>query len=361
MGRLQFTPLLQGHDTVECGYYLRSIDGAHGLDFEWLATEREHLRNAKDREQRVITLGDVEFMLLPHGTRSGYPFVILNADFTICFGEFNNPSFFVKFRSEALWREGALRLHVKFVAWAETLGLVAIQQEGLSRVDFTFDYQIPEIDFDLDSIVTLASKDASWRQERRLQSLQCGKGDVVFRIYDKIAEIKEESGKYWFEGLWGTFENVWRIEWQARKEVLKRFGIRTFQDLQDQQGDLLRYLVHEHDSLRIRGDDGNRSRWPEHPLWIDLKERIQAFNQVGILREIDPQAILEDRLMRIGIAMYGYAKRVAAIQGLRDGKEMVSVAEALKQIERLLVRVHDTCTWPVDVRKRMDAMRLGQW
>ena len=53
--------------------------------------------------------------------------------------------------------------------------------------------------------------------------------------------------------LWGgQTENVWRVEWQVRKETLKRFGLRSFQDLFEGYGDVLRYLVAEHTSLRGR-------------------------------------------------------------------------------------------------------------
>lgn len=48
----------------------------------------------------------------------------------------------MKFRSEALWRDGRAELHYRFLHWAEGLGLEATEPEGLSRVDFTFDYQL---------------------------------------------------------------------------------------------------------------------------------------------------------------------------------------------------------------------------
>ncbi len=90
---------------------------------------------------------------------------------------------------------------------------------------------------------------------------------IFLRVYDKIAEIKQQSDKVWFFLLWEEDENVWRIEWQIRKAVLKKFGIVTFNDLKNRQGDLLYYLAVEHDTLRIPNNDSNKSRWPLHPLW----------------------------------------------------------------------------------------------
>ena len=102
------------------------------------------------------------------------------------------------------------------------------------------------------------------------------------RVYDKVAEIQEKSGKVWFYDLWGTDRDVWLIEWQVRKDCLRRFSIVTVQDLYDQVGDLVRYLSGEHDSLRLPTSDSNRSRWDLHPLWIDLQARAQKLNAEGV-------------------------------------------------------------------------------
>lgn len=352
--------ILYGFDTIECAYYLRKTYGS-ALDFAQLAIEKEALRQLKRSEPKVINLGGIEFLLQPYGSSSGFPFVISNPDFKISFGEFNSPSFSVKFSSLALWREGAFSLHQRFMQWAEGLGLIAVRQEGLSRVDFSFDYHLPVTDFNEDSFVSLNDKDTKHRNKRKNQTFMLGKSDIVLRVYDKIAEIEEQSGKSWFFELWGIAENVWRIEWQVRKAILKRFGIRTFTDLRDNQGDILRYLVNEHTTLREKNDDSNRSRWPLHPLWLDLQAQIEELNCTGVYREIDQQAILNERLMRITISMYGYLKRIAAIHCLQTGEDMISDAEAMSRLENLIARVHEPMTWRNDVSKRMDSIRLGQW
>ncbi len=319
--------VLSGIDTIECAYYLR-IQGKCEIDFQRLTAMREDLRLAKVREPALIELGGIEFLLHPYGSQSGYPLVINNRDFHIQFGEFNDPSFFVRFSSEALWREGAFGLHGRFLAWAESVGLAPVKDEGLSRVDWAHDYYLPEIDFDGDSFVSLSSKDGLWREDREYQTFQFGVGDVVLRVYDKVAEIAQVSHKGWFFDLWGCAEKVWRIEWQARKSLLRRFGIRTFVDLEERQGDALRYLATEHDTLRIPNADENRSRWPLHPLWIDLQERIKAMPGLGIYREIEASAAIDERLTRIAISMYGYLKRVGAIYRIKPGKDFVSREQA---------------------------------
>jgi hypothetical protein len=132
--------LLHGHDTIECAYYLAALPGCT-LDYEKMAVEKETLRLAKVRHPKAIQLGSEEFLLMPNGTKSGYPFLIENDCFSIQFGEFNKPNFFVTYRSFALWQYGAAKLHRRFLDWAASVGFTAFHPESLSRVDFTFDYQ----------------------------------------------------------------------------------------------------------------------------------------------------------------------------------------------------------------------------
>ncbi len=353
-------PLLSGHDTIECAYYLAPLHNCR-LDYERLAVEKEALRAAKVRHPKAMTLGSEEFLLMPNGTSSGYPFLIENDSFSIQFGEFNKPNFYVTYRSYALWQHGAAKLNQRFLDWAKSMGLTSYQSERLSRVDFTFDYQIDAIDFDEDSFVSQATKDNQHRKNRKVQTFRFGEGDVVLRVYNKVDEIKEKSAKTWFFDLWGCEENVWRIEWQVRKEWLRRFGIRSFDALEERQGDLLRILVNEHTTLCLANDDSNRSRWPLHPVWQDLQAHVADMPGLGIVREIDPQALVEQRLTRLVISVYGYLKRVGAIKGIQLKTPEISFNESLALLTRKLENIHDDLTWENDVLRRYNEMRLGQW
>lgn len=352
--------LLSGHDTIECAYYLAPDSGCL-LDYERLAVEKETMRLSKSRKPTPMKLGCEEFMLAGHGTKSGYPFLIENEAFSIQFGEFNNPSFFVAFRSIALWHQSAQGLHERFLAWAASVGLRAYQPEKLSRVDFTFDYHLPLIDFDEDNFVSSFAKDNQHRKHGKVQTFRLGEGDLVLRIYNKCDEIQESSAKTWFYDLWGMEQGVWRIEWQARKDWLRVVGIKTFEDLKERQGDLLRILVNDHTTLRIKTGDSNRSRWPLHPLWQDLQERVAQMEGLGVVRELDMAGLLDERQMRNAISMYGYMKRIAAIKCLQSGLPMMTHDHAQKHLGILLNRIHDPLTWQTDVERRMTEMRLGEW
>lgn len=353
--------LLAGVDTVECAYYLRAPRGC-GIDFERLAIEKEILRQGKGAESKVVRLGELEFLLQRYGSSSGYPLVLDNPDMNIQCGEFNSPSFFVTYRSEALWRDGIERLHGRFLDWAHALGFEQVKLETLSRVDFAFDYHLPVVDFDEESFLSLSAADSKHRRDRKLRGVAFGQSDVRLRVYDKVAEIEEKSLKVWFYDLWGCKEDVWRIEWQTRKEVLRRFGIRMVSDLMGGQGDVLRYLATEHDTLRVPSSDPNRSRWLLHPLWRDLQEQIAALPAQGVYREIDAQASLRERLMRLAISMHGSLKQVAALHSAQRGQgEIPSRQEALERLDALIRKIHDPLTWQTDVQRRIEQIRLGAW
>ncbi|RPH50804.1 MAG: hypothetical protein EHM85_08970 [Desulfobacteraceae bacterium] len=352
--------LLHGIDTLQCAYFLNASI-RQGINFEQLARQKEDIRQSKSKNPVQISLGISDFLLFPYGSSSGYPFVISNEDFKIEFGELNTPNYFVTFRSQALWRESAFLLHDKLIKWAGSVGYEPYKKESLSRVDFSFDYNLKEVDFDENSFVSRSSKDSQYRENGRVQTFVLGRGDIVLRVYDKVAEIKQQSDKVWFYILWGQDENVWRIEWQVRKPVLKSFGIKTFDYLKNNMGGLLYYLASEHDTLRKANDDSNSSRWPLHDLWKNLISQIEKLDHLGISRVYGQNSALDERMMRITISIYGYLKRIAAIQCVQSGKNLIDSEEAMKSLDDRIKRLHEPLAWKFDVEKRIKEIELGEW
>lgn len=120
-------------------------------------------------------------------------------------------------------------------------------------------------------------------------------------------------------------------------------------------------LAFDHTSLRTPSADSNRSRWPLHPVWADIQARVGALEGLGVVKEIDPAALLDERLVRMVVSVYGYMKRIAAINGLRSQRLEVGLDETLEVLRRRLWAVHDPLSWESDVDRRMTEMRLGQW
>ena len=350
--------LLHGLDTVQCAYHL-DIVNATGFDYQGLLNDREAIRYSADREAKSVQLGDLEFFLQPYGTRSGYSVVLTNRHLKIECSVNMTPSFFVTYTSEGLWSIGLRELHSRFMNWSRSLGLVCIQVEKLSRVDFAFDYHLPIVDFDEDAFVSRSHKDSQHRKNGSIQTLMFGKGDVVLRVYDKVAEIKEQSGKIWFYALWGRETDVWRIEWQIRKSILRRFEIRNIEDLTERCGDLLRYLVDDHDTLRAPKQDSNRSRWPLHPLWRDLSNLVRNWPGFGVYRCEPLTAHIRDRRARIDQAIFGYLKQKAALDSFSISGRIQNLEEIIESLGRDLKCWHNPGIWNRDVESRIRKIRLG--
>ncbi len=354
--------LLHGFDTIQCAYYLQRGYAAEGfIDYAFLTTQKESIRQSKKKEPMPVVLGNSEFLLHPYGSSSGYPIIISNNDFKIEMGEFNMPNFFVTFPSEALWRESAYSLHDKFLRWADSVGYNPMVTESLSRVDFCFDYRIPEIDFDEDCFVSYSKKDSQHRECGIVQTFTIGRDDIVLRVYDKVAEIRQQSEKSWFLDLWGEEKDVWRIEWQIRKLTLRAYGISSFKDLRENQGGLLHYLAYEHDSLRQPTNDSNRSRWPLHPLWKNLQEKIEILHELPVSGGFRQDVVLNERMMQIAISVYGYLKRVAAVSCIQKNEEEVSLTDSVVSIFEIISKIYEPFSWRLDVEKRRKEMLLGKW
>jgi hypothetical protein len=59
--------------------------------------------------------------------------------------------------------------------------------------------------------------------------------------------------------------------------------------------------------------------------------------------------------------VYGYVKRVAAIDALYTGNEKSYMDEAFQHLQNRVTELHDPLTWQQDVNRRAKEMRLGEW
>jgi len=204
--------LLSGIDSMYVSFH---IDGL-GLDWEDLAWRKKEAQHDR-RDFATITLGDRQWALLPRG-KYPYTYTLKRPEVTLSLSERMQPRCMAQFHSEALWTDGPEKLFVSLRDWFTSIGTVETRPENMSRVDWAFDIALSHPDFLPDHVLKRTLKDATWRSSGAIQSMQFGKGDVVLCIYDKVAEIEEQSGKTWLHDLWGRKEGVWRVEYQVRRE-----------------------------------------------------------------------------------------------------------------------------------------------
>lgn len=357
---LQPQLLLRGIDSLYVSFYLDTT----GTSFSWeeLEYQKERLIHSRGKEFSEIILGSETFALKPRG-QFPFKFVLENRVFQVRLGEHIRPSCHVQFFSEGLWKEGPENLVDRFWAWCQSVNLVPNGPEKISRVDWSFDYHVPTVDFSPDDFVSRAVKKAVWHEHDAVQSIQFGTGAVVVRVYDKVAEIAQQSAKAWFFDMWGCQKDVWRIEFQVRGDRLKQGGIETLEELKAYQNDLLRELATKHTTLRIRGLDSNRSRWPFHPLWQSLIGDILSMPQTGLVRSVDPLMPLDWRLHHQCKSLYGSIKGIAALKTLMAGNdnEPMSFETLIGKLPEILAKHHKDWDWDGEISRRVNGYRLGQW
>lgn len=348
--------LASGIDTIEISYYLRA-KGKCDLDFTALIAARDALRRKKGKATKIVRLGSEEFLLSNHGTSAGYSLFMENQAFHIAFGELIQPNFYVKCLSQALWHDGLDNLHKRFLTWAASVGLCPFKPESLSRLDFAFDYLIPHRDFDQDSFNSVAVSDRQHRKRGKYQTFDFGSGDAKLRVYHKSDEIKDASGKVWFYPIWGgVVDDVWRIEWQFRKDRLRQIGICSLDDLNKRQGDLLRNHATTHTSLRVKGVAEDIKDCPLHSLWQDYLNRIEQMPSIGIVREFDANRVSEERMLRLLISVLGYMKRIAALQCVKQNMDHMPLGSALFFLRQRLLSLYDPLDWEDGVAQRIREM-----
>jgi len=330
------------------------------LDFDELAYQQALRQDDRTLEYEPLRLGSRELLLRPGGGHP-YKFILRDDDFEIRFTERMQPNFYVRFSSKALWLKGVGQLEKDLRGWFASLHLKPLREEGVSRVDWAFDYHLPNADFMADHFVSKADKDCTWRNDGKVETITFGKGATVVRVYDKVAEIEQQSDKSWFHQLWGCKTDVWRIEVQVRRKRLKVGGIKTLRDLDDLSADLLREVLSGHTTLRNPTEDSNRSRWPLAPLWQDLLGVIDEQPQTGLVASYDPAQELDYRIAKHTQAVYGNLKHLAALHGIKTRKGSgVTLEDLLAVLPRYAAPYHSPDEWTQEVERKIKAVEVGK-
>ncbi len=339
-------------------FYLSAFIDGLGIDWERLAYEKEKLRASPGVEYAEIELGGEQFAL-KRGGRKPYSYILKNRAFELQLGERIEPRCHAQFSSELLWREGFDAAVERFRSiWAK-LGARETRLEVIARVDAAFDFAVGAPDFCFNDIVSVATKDAQYRQNRDLQTARFGEGDVVCRLYDKIAEIEQQSEKFWLFDIWGVNEGVWRCEFQIRGPRLKSAGIATIEQLRAHLSGLVSTLARTHTSLRISKGNSNRSRWPLHPMWREL---IAAAPTLVRPPEHTPPPLLtgvQYPLDRRLMSLLGDLKGIAALLSRNCPERPVTLDQLLKWLAPMLRRRQSPELWRADVIEKIRRRELG--
>lgn len=194
-----------------------------------------------------------------------------------------SPNLYTSFTSEALHWELSEKELIDLVRRdIESLGGRVINHK-ISRCDLYADFRIPgglNMEFLRNHMVARARHTSQFMNGEELETFYVGdKGSPIqLRIYDKAKEIRKNGTEERWLLIWfiDDSQDVWRIEAQIRRAVLKQFRIDAIDDLLRQKADLWRYVTDEWISLRNQ-DNENQARRTVHDFWIKVQSCVEVF------------------------------------------------------------------------------------
>jgi len=262
----------------------------------------------------------------PQGARGGYAFLLETEDFSVkLLGEriVHRPGIYLELRSHFLHTHalGARGACEEALAWvrerllydqdeADVRARVSFRAAKLSRVDLHCDWQggyAPTLDGGSQELRRFIrpgkTKWGFYGQGLRPTGYTFGRGQVQARLYNKSLETRERANDTYAAllaarngGAYDPTLDVWRLEFQLRREGVKGFRLYAAPEVDDDEAEIEAELAAEDLQhigtlprffarmaelwgyltghwLRLVVDDGataNRSRLPTHPTWATL-------------------------------------------------------------------------------------------
>lgn len=211
-----------------------------------------------DVSERAFDLGfeGISFNMTRTGARK-YSYKLKSGDIVLLFSNHKftapHPNCQLEIHSMSCWNPGWKNVFDRFLALLDQLGCT-VHKHSVTESHITAD--LFGVDFTKTSLINplrwivKAPKDISQHHEFYKPSyISFGKGNMMFRCYDKTAELKHDSIKryffwnFWFDRAGYVPEHVTRFEFQMRRAVLKELGINTVDDLEDGLDMIWQYCV----------------------------------------------------------------------------------------------------------------------
>lgn len=235
------------------------------------------------------------------------------------------PLAYVQISSEYLATVGVEQAEQSLRYIVNTLGLVN-EPANISRVDlfvdFTADLSMDSFDPLQDWVTRTQSIDLHYRyQQFSGWSFGMG-GNIGARLYNKCLEIEKKSRKFylyelWQAAGWNTSAQVWRMEFEAKRDALKELGICKLDNLLQLQPALWIYLTQDWLRLAVPApSDTNRARWPTHPLWDQITRVFDEQGEQPKLQRFTPMRLPADE--RLFVHGMGGLTSFMAARGIED-------------------------------------------
>lgn len=178
-----------------------------------------------------------------------------------------------------------------------------------------------------------------------------GKGGVISaRLYHKLLQQAKAGSGYllelWEQAGWDGITDVWRLEFQIRRDLLAQFKILKLLAVLEHLNSIWSYATTEWLRLTLPSpDDQTRSRWPIHPLWGYLSSIDWETNGGPLSRCYSPARIPgDDWLYSHAFSVLTSYMARERILDLYDGNESLMAGMAhyhAKKAERLGMHFDD--------------------
>jgi hypothetical protein len=316
----RITPLLAGMDTAYFSCDLPLSDAMRER-----LTQEKTIAQTRAAQRQVHCPEWLEARIAPQGAKGGYAFLIETEDFSVkLLGEHiqNRPSVFIEMRSHALHShpEGSAGACEAALGWVRThlyadqvvaaKDAISFSAAKISRADIHIDWQggyaplLSNLSEELRCFIRPGRVKGALYFQGGATGIQFGRSQVVARLYSKTLETEEKGNETYAELLtarcgdaFGPEQDVWRLEFELKREGAK--GFRLYAPPEEENpdeeveakmsaeelqhiGTLPRFFARmEELFLHLTGhwlrlveesDDANRSRWPMHPTWEQLRE-----------------------------------------------------------------------------------------
>lgn len=253
------------------------------------------------------------------------------------------PLAYVQISSEYLAAVGVAQAEQSLRFIVNTLGLVR-EPANVSRGDLFVDF-CADIGMDLFNplehwVTRTQSIDLHYRYGQFSGwSFGLG-GEVSARLYDKTLEIEKKSRKFYLHELWRAAgwdgnSQVWRMEFQVKREALVSLDVLKVEHLLESQAGMWRYFTEDWLRLAVPSStDGNQTRWPNHPLWSDISAAFRQESEQPKLARFSPMRLPSDASLFVN-GLAGVTSFMAR-EGIADLGE--GIGEYLHQAKKF----HDT-------------------
>jgi hypothetical protein len=290
----------------------------------------------EEREARAVPCGvwflGQELLLLPRGRKS-WSVVLHNEylDVQLGRGGVSNTYAMVRLGSMFLWSRPLGQAVYEVLAFLhDWLGSHCADAVQVSEVHLARDVAGRDVGADWAAIeadlVTRAKSEAFRLKYKRLQTIQLGgRGSMLSAVlYDKVAEIAV-SHKEWLYSIWDGWDGaapVWRLEFRARRDLLRQVSISTVDDLLERLAGLWTYCTEHwvrHVAVPDGSEDSNRWRLPMSSWWSSYASAFDADCDTTVaVREVTHAADANDLLAQAAGCMLG----VGGILGITDTLEL---------------------------------------